>query len=535
MNLKDLIAPERYNLTSEIDQYDSDKTALLWENDSGEKESISYHDLIERSKQFAHALSKLGIGKGDKIMVVVPRIIDAYVIYLGALRSGVAVIPGSEMLRSADISYRINQGEAKAIIAYFEYSGQIDQIQEEMPTLKYKISAGGQTKGWLSMDELICHASSDFTTVPTRRDDMAFLTYTSGTTGTPKGVVHTHAWAYAHLRIAPSRWLDVHAGDTVWATAGPGWQKWVWSPFLSVLGKGVTGFVYFGRFHPEKQLQLLQDYQINVLCCTPTEYRLMAKVDHLGDYDLSHLRAACSAGEALNRGVMDTFKQTFHIQLRDGYGQTESTLLIGTMVDTEIRPGSMGQPVINDFITVVDEDGDPVPKGVIGNIAVRRDFPALSKGYYKQPDLYKSSVVGNYFLTGDRAARDKDNYFWFHGRRDDVIISSGYTIGPVEVEDALLKHPTVKDCAVVASPHPVRGNIVKAFIILKEGFTGNRERVKELQDFVKNETAPYKYPREIEFVKDLPKTVSGKIKRSALRDLEIERAKEKGLVVNETR
>lgn len=527
MELMDLVAPQKYNLTSEIDRFDSDRIALLWESEDGEKKTVTYHELIQKGKCFANVLNKLGIKKGDKIMTIVPRIIDAYVIYMGALRAGVAVIPGSEMLRSGDISFRINQGEAKAIITFKDYTEQVDAIQEDMPSLQYKISVAGETNGWMSMDQLMSESSDSFTTVDTNKDDMAFLTYTSGTSGTPKGVVHTHAWAYAHLRIAPKRWLNIKEGDTVWATAGPGWQKWIWSPFLSVLGKGVTGLVYCGRFHPEKQLQLLQDYKVNVLCCTPTEYRLMSKVDHLGKYDLSHLHTACSAGEALNRGVIDIFKDTFDIQLKDGYGQTESTLLIGTLVGRDIRIGSMGQPILDEFITIIDEDGHPVSEGVVGNIAVRRDFPALFKTYYQQPDRYKEAVIGDYFLTGDRASRDKDNYFWFQGRRDDVIISSGYTIGPTEVEDALLKHESVKDCAVVASPDAIRGNIVKAFVVLKEGYDPDASRVPELQKFVKKQTAPYKYPRAIEFVSELPKTVSGKIMRSTLRDLEIRRASEK--------
>jgi acetyl-CoA synthetase len=526
MELKELIAPDHYNLTREIDRYDSEKIALRWENEAGEKKSVTYHELIRRGKRFANVLSRLGIHKGDRIMTIVPRIIDAYVIYLGALRAGIAVIPGSEMLRSVDISFRINQGEAKAIVAYHAYSNQVDQIKEETPSLRYKISVGGETDGWLSMDELMSEVSDQFQTVDTLKDDMAFMTYTSGTSGTPKAVVHSHAWAYAHLRIAPPRWLDIRPGDTVWATAGPGWQMWIWSPFWSVLGKGVTGISYFGRFHPEKQLQLLQDYQVNVLCCTPTEYRSMAKVKDLGKYDLSHLRSACSAGEALNSGVIDTFKKTFGIQLKDGYGQTESTLLIGALVDDPVREGSMGRAILDDVVAVVDEDGKPVPDGTVGSIAVRRDFPALFRGYYRQPDRYREAVRGGYFLTGDRAVRDSDHYFWFHGRRDDVIISSGYTIGPVEVEDALLKSKAVKDCAVVAKPHPIRGNIVKAFVVLKDGFHGSDDLIKKLQNFVKNVTAPYKYPREIEFVSTLPKTVSGKINRAELRQLELRRAHE---------
>ncbi|MCO7176187.1 acyl-CoA synthetase MbcS [Sporolactobacillus kofuensis] len=527
MELTELIAPQKYNLTNEIDRFDSDRVALFWENENGDKRSFTYHELIEKGKRFANVLNNLGIKKGDVVMTIVPRIVDAYVIYLGALRAGIAVIPGSEMLRPGDISYRINQGKAKAIITFHDYTEQVDHIEENMPSLQHKISVAGETDGWLSMDQIMSEASNSYTTVDTDKDDMAFLTYTSGTSGAPKGVVHTHAWAYAHLRIAPQRWLDIQEGDIFWATAAPGWQKWIWSPFLSVLGKGVTGLAYDGRFRPEKQLQLLQDYKVNVLCCTPTEYRLMSKVDHLEKFDLSNLRNACSAGEALNRGVIDIFKQTFDIQLKDGYGQTESTLLVGTLVGHAIRIGSMGQPILDEFITIIDEDGNEVPDGVVGNIAVRRDFPALFKTYYEQPDRYQAAVIGNYFLTGDRASHDQDNYFWFQGRRDDVIISSGYTIGPAEVEDALLKHESVKDCAVVASPDPIRGNIVKAFVILKDGYAPDESRIPELQKFVKNQTAPYKYPRAIEFVSDLPKTVSGKIMRAKLRELEKRRASER--------
>lgn len=526
MELKDLIAPKNYNLTNEIERFDSDKIAVRWEDHLGNKKTITYHQLIQKANRFANGLTRLGLTKGDKVIVLVPRLIEAYVIYLGALKAGLVLIPGSEMLRSKDISFRINHGGAKAAISYFDYCPQIDNIEEETPTLQFKLSVAGDVDGWLAMEKLMEESDTTFDTVETASNDMAFLTYTSGTTGNPKGVVHTHGWAYAHLRIAPNRWLNIHEDDTVWATAGPGWQKWVWSPFLSVLGKGATGLCFFGRFHPEKQLQLLQDYHVNVLCCTPTEYRLMIKADHLENYDLSRLHTAVSAGEALNREVIDTFKKAFNILVRDGYGQTESTLLIGTINGVDIRPGSMGKPILDEFITIIDEEGHPVPAGVVGNIAVRRDFPALFKTYYKEPKRYDKAVRGDYFLTGDRASKDEDNYFWFHGRRDDIIISSGYTIGPFEVEDALMKHKAVKECAVVASPDPIRGNIVKAYVVLRDGRHGDQALVKELQTFVKSLTAPYKYPRAIEFVDALPKTDSGKIRRVDLRNRELESAKD---------
>jgi len=333
--------------------------------------------------------------------------------------------------------------------------------------------------------------------------------------------MHTHGWGYAHLRTAAANWLNIKEEDTVWATAAPGWQKWVWSPLLAVLGSGATGFIYNGRFHADTYLQLLQDYEINVLCCTPTEYRLMAKVRDMSCYQLPKLHSAVSAGEPLNREVIDTFRREFDITVRDGYGQTESTLLLGFLEGMEVKPGSMGKPTPGNEVVLIDQDCKIVPVGTVGDIAIPLDTPALFKGYYKEPDRSKQAQRGNYFITGDQAKLDEDGYFWFEGRSDDIIVSSGYTIGPFEVEDALVKHAAVKECAVVASPDEIRGNIVKAFIVLQDDV--NMEDailIKQLQDHVKQTTAPYKYPRKIEFVNILPKTSSGKIRRIELREQE---------------
>src|SRR3954449_6243778 len=336
---------------------------------------------------------------------------------------------------------------------------------------------------------------------------MAFLSYTSGTTGNPKGVVHTHGWAYAHLKTAAPKWLCIEEGDTVWATAGPGWQKWIWSPFLSVLGSGGTGLIYNGKFDPKKYLSLLQKYDVNVLCCTPTEYRLMAKVDNLADYHLPNLHSAVSAGEPLNREVIDTFRKHFNIDVRDGYGQTENTLLVGVTKGMELKPGSMGKPTPGNRVEIINEEGRICAVGEVGDIAVHVETPALFKNYYKDPERTAMQFRGDYYITGDKAKKDVDGYFWFEGRRDDIIISSGYTIGPFEVEDALVKHPFVKECAVVASPDEIRGFIVKAFVVLKEDVDANNpELTKTLQEHVKTLTAPYKYPRKIEYLADLPKT-----------------------------
>lgn len=523
MERKDLIAPETYNLTSEMEAFAGSGTrmALQWQNDQGDTEDITYQSLFHRANQFAQAMYHQGLAKGDRILIMMPRLIDAYIAYIGSLKAGLVVIPASEMLRSKDLSYRIKHGEAKAVVSYYPYIDQFEQITETTPSLSSKIIVGGHAEGWQSLSELMADESEAFSAAETHRDDMAFLAYTSGTTGHPKGVVHSHGWAYAHLRTSAKSWLAIEEGNVVWATAGPGWAKWVWSPFVATLGSGATGLIYQGKFEPNTYLSLLENYRVNVLCCTPTEYRFMAKVDDLARYQLSDLQSAVSAGEPLNREVIDTFKDYFDINVRDGYGQTENTLIVGNLQDMPIKPGSMGKPTPGNTVDVISDEGQPVEAGEVGDIAVHKDTPALFKTYYKDDERMKQAFRGDYYLTGDKAKKDDDGYFWFEGRSDDIIISAGYTIGPFEVEDALVKHPAVKECAVVASPDPDRGDIVKAFVILRHSDEVDETLLKkELQQHVKDLTAPYKYPRNIEFIDELPKTTSGKIRRIELRDRE---------------
>ncbi|PKR77098.1 acyl--CoA ligase [Halalkalibacillus sediminis] len=521
MKREELIAPENYNIVSEFEKYatEGNRPAIIWQNESGDQKEIGYYDLIKRANQIANAFKRNGLEQGDKVLIMIPRLIEAYEVYVAALKAGIVVIPSSEMLRAKDIEYRIHHGEVKAIVSYHPFTDEFEKVDRVKDLVKFSI--GEKTDGWLFLDELMGEQPESFDMAETNRDDMAFLSYTSGTTGNPKGVVHTHGWGYAHLKTASENWLGINEGDRVWATAGPGWAKWLWSPFLSVLGSGGTGFVYNGKFDPNKYLQLLQEQQINVLCCTPTEYRLMSKVDGLDKYSLTHLHSAVSAGEPLNREVIDTFEKYFDVTVRDGYGQTENTLLVGITKDMEVRPGSMGMPTPGNSVEIINEDGHPVEEGEVGDIAVHRTTPALFKEYYKDPEKTSASYRGDYYLTGDQASKDSAGYFWFEGRSDDIIISSGYTIGPFEVEDALVKHPDVQECAVVASPDEVRGAVVKAFVVLKDGVDPNKEGFeKELQDHVKKLTAPYKYPRKIEFIDELPKTTSGKIRRIELRKKE---------------
>lgn len=523
MKREDLIAPDTYNIVDEIEKHASDveRIALLYHDETDQSKQITYAKLIENVNKTANVLLEKGLKKGDKLLIMVPRLIESYEVYLAALKVGIIIVPSSEMLRTEDLQYRITHGEVDGIISYAAYVDAYKGINQYDELTKFTL--GDAVTGWHFIDELKHVASSELTAEPTSKDDVAFLPYTSGTTGNPKGVVHTHGWGYAHLRTVATNWLDIKATDIVWATASPGWQKWVWSPLLSVLGSGATGFVYNGRFNPEGYLQFIQNEKINVLCCTPTEYRMIAITDNLTTYDLSSLRSAVSAGEPLNREVIDVFQKNFNISVRDGYGQTESTLLLGIMKDMEIKPGSMGKPTPGNDVVIIDNEGVPVKVNEVGDIAVALNCPALFKGYFKDEAKTAQTVRGNYYVTGDRASYDEDGYFWFQGRDDDIIISSGYTIGPFEVEDVLIKHPAVKECAVVGSPHELRGQIVKAFVVLRDGFEASAALVKELQQFSKKHTAPYKYPREIEFLPELPKTISGKTRRVQLRELEIKR------------
>lgn len=500
-----------------------DRLAVLCVEQNGTEERLDYQGLRQRTNRLASGLSRLGLHKGHRVLVLLPRGVDAYVVYLALLKLGATVMPGSEMLRSGDVRYRVEHAQATAVIVHHTLISVVDSIRSELPTLSHYFVVGGDAQDWVNIHSVYELGSSTDFYNQTQDDDIAFLSYTSGTTGGPKGVIHSYAWPREHLAVAGTYWFDAQPGEIAWATAGPGWAKWVWSPFVSILGNGAAAFVYKGRFAPEVYLELLEKYKISLLCSTPTEYRLMAKVDNLNRFKLT-LRSAVSAGEPLNREVIDTFRREFGVTVRDGYGQTENSLLVGTLQDMEVKPGSMGKPFPGMRVAIVDDEGQELPVGEVGHIAVHSTFPALFKGYLNDAERTARAFRGEWYITGDKGRMDEDGYFWFEGRSDDIIISAGYTIGPFEVEDALVKHPKVAECAVVASPDPERGHIVKAFVILRNpADASDPNLVSELQEHVKNVTAPYKYPRAIEFVESLPKTTSGKIRRIELRDRENEK------------
>jgi acetyl-CoA synthetase len=378
----------------------------------------------------------------------------------------------------------------------------------------------GDRKGWINYEEMNNYSRNIDVDITAK--DIMTINYTSGTTGNPKGVMHDHRWMYYFNQTNAKYWWNAQPDDLLWATTSPGWAKWFWSPLGVGMTVGASQLIYDGRFDAPKFLSLMEKYGVNRLCATPTEYRLWAQLD-LEKYDLSKMKKFLSAGEPLNKEVIQRFKEAFGLVIHDGYGQTESTGLVCNYDGIKVKYGSMGKPMPGSRTSIIDKNGREISPGEIGEIAVPRNHPGLLVGYWGMPNKMEENVIGKWFLTGDLARKDGDGYFWFEGRSDDVIKSSGYRIGPFEVEDALVKHPSVVESAVVASPHPIRGNIVKAFVVLSNKYKPSNELVKELQEFVKKETAPYKYPREIEFVDELPKTESGKIKRKELRKREIEK------------
>lgn len=513
--------PEEFNFAWDIvDTYAEDRSrlALVWESESGELARYAFWDLAEQSRRFANALLGLGVGRGDPVMIMLPRLPQWQVAFLGALRIGALVIPCTAQLRAKDIVYRANHSEAKAIVTTANNRDLVDGIGGECPTLRTRISVGGSRRGWTGFEEAVASASRTLDRVRTSSSEPAICFYTSGTTKEPKAVLHTHAYTLAH-RLTGEAWLDVRRTGLHWTTSDTGWAKAAWGLFFGPWNLGVPVFMYGGRFEPQKELELLEKHQIATFCAPPTEYRLLVKED-LARYDLTRLRHCTGAGEPLNPEVIDQWKGAYGLTIHDGYGQTETILLVGNLQGLPVRPGSMGKPSPGHDVRVVDESGQEVRVGEVGEVALRGRTPSLFLEYWKNPTESAACWRGDYYLTGDRAYRDEQGYFWFVGRADDVIISAGYRIGPFEVESALLTHPAVLESAVVASPDPIRGSIVKAFIKLKPGQAASAKLMKQIQDHVKQITAPYKYPREVEFVDELPKTVSGKIRRVELRERE---------------
>jgi acetyl-CoA synthetase/medium-chain acyl-CoA synthetase len=452
---------------------------------------------------------------------MLPRIPEWQIVTVGALKAGVLVIPSSTILRPKDIAYRGQHSRAVAVVTTAAQAPAVDAVRGEIPRLRHFLcwneEAGPAPDGWTDLRRALeGMPEDDAAGHPTRASDPALVYYTSGTTGPPKAVLHDHG--YTHTQRYTTRfWHGVREGDRLWTTSDTGWAKAAYGVIFGPWSHGVEVVLYHGRFDPQGELALLSDVNPHVFCAPPTEFRMLVKED-LSGLSVPNLRECVSAGEPLNPNVIRAWHDATGLMIRDGYGQTETILLIGNFLGMPVRPGSMGLPTPGHRVEVIGADGAPLGPGEVGDIALHGHPPSLFREYWQDEAATQDCRRGDWYLTGDRAYRDEDGYFWFVGRNDDVIISAGYRIGPFEVESALVEHPAVVEAAAVAVPDPERGAVVKAFIVLNEGVSGDAALVAALQEHVKRVTAPYKYPRLIEFLDALPKTVSGKIRRLELRE-----------------
>jgi len=517
--------PTDYNIVSVVEEHarrSPDKIAVLWEDGDGNERRVTYRELVEGTRRFGSALIGLGVRKRDPVIHILPRLPEAHMAQLGTFVAGGVAVPSSEMLKPKEIVYRAQVSGAKVIVADVSTAETVEAARGDSPLETFILIGTDEPRdGWLLFSELVADADPTVAKVPLGADDPMTINFTSGTTGSPKPVVHKHRWMYCHNRITARYWYGAGEDDIIWATTAPGWAKWYWSPIGVSLTSGATQVMYNGRFDGPRYLELLAKYKVTKLCCTPTEYRLFAQIPNLSNEGIV-LEDALSAGEPLNVEPIEAFKRAFGVTIRDGYGQTESVCLVCNLPGMQVKPGAMGMPTPGPGVVLIDDEGNPVAKGEVGEIALRPDSPAIFDGYWNAPELDAEAFSGGWYRTKDLARMDEDGYLFFEGRADDVILTSGYRIGPFEVEDALVSHPAVVEAAAVAAPHRDRGEIVKAFILLADGYAPSDELTKELQDHVKNVTAPYKYPRAIDYVSELPKTTSGKIKRAELKAREWE-------------
>jgi len=497
----------------------SEATALWWADETGRLEQkISFAQLRQSFVRASSFFHQSGIRRGDRVLVILPRIPQWWVALLGLIRIGAVPIPGTPLLTEKDIRYRVETAGVSALITDTDNAGKTEGL-----SLQHRILIGEERAGWTNFEAGLRDADDAFEAEPVRSDEPGILYFTSGTTGPPKMVLHTQASYGLGHRITGELWLDLKPDDVHWCLTDTGWAKAAWSCLFGPWQMGACVFVADarGKFDPAAALRTLARYPITTWCAPPTALRLIVRED-LGTYRFPALRHCVSAGEPLNPEVIETWKAGTGLIIYEGYGQTESVCLIANVRSSgeEVRLGSMGKPTPGFTIALLDDNLHELPAGREGEVAVRvrPKWPlGLFREYWRNPSENAARFRGDWYLTGDRATRDADGYYWFVSRADDVIKSSSYRIGPFEVESALIEHPAVLEAAVVGKPDPVRGQIVKAFVVLRSGHDPNPELQGELQEHCKRVTAPYKYPREIEFVSELPKTISGKIRRVELR------------------
>lgn len=516
--------PEHFNFGFDVVDHRAETTpdhlAIHWVCGE-EKRWVTFSEMADRSSRLAGALSELGLARGDRVMVILPRIVPWWETLVGLFKAGLVAMPGTTLLTPKDIAYRIDLAQASAVITDAEGAEKVDAIAKAAPHLRHRVLVSNQRReGWHDFNALIVK-SKPIGRLQTRADEPALIYFTSGTTGMPKMVLHTHASYGLGHRVTGRFWLDLRPDDLHWNVSDTGWAKAAWSSLFGPWNCGASLFVQHGtgKFQPADVLTCLAQYPITTLCAAPTIYRWLVQLD-LQSFQPLALRHCVAAGEPLNPEVIAIWKKATGLTIRDGYGQTETVLLCGNFPGVDVRPGSMGLPSPGFDLAVVNDAGHRAAVGEEGDLAVRIEPVrplGLFREYWRDSDATAHSFRQGWYRTGDCGRIDADGYFWFVGRADDVINSAAYRIGPFEVESALVEHPAVVEAAVVGKPDPVRGEIVLAFVVLAKGYAAGEALKLELQEHVKRTTAPYKYPREIEFVDDLPKTVSGKIRRIELR------------------
>lgn len=508
------------------------KVALYWEGETGEKMKFTFAELAELSNQFANVLKKMGIEGEERVFFFLPRVPELYYGFLGAIKTGAIAGTLFSAFGPQALFDRLDSSDAKVLITNKNLLSRVEKVRKKLPNLKkiLLVDANKSDEGFLSLPALMKKASKKFRIAQTRPTDSAFMLYTSGTTGKPKGVVHQHYAVLAEHQSA--KWvLDLGEDDVYWCTADPGWVTGIAYEILGSWSNGASTLVYEGRFSPEKWYQLIQDYKVNVWYTAPTAIRMLsaAPAKLLEKYDFSSLRHLASVGEPLNPEAVYWGQKVFGLPFHDNYWQTETGgIVIANYPSLAIKPGSMGKPLPGILATIVDNKGNKLPPGKEGDLALAPGWPSMMAKIWRRPKKYDSYFLNNWYITGDRAIKDRDGYFWFIGRADDVIKTAGERVGPFEVESALVEHPAVIEAGVIGKPDPVRGEIIKAFVALAPGEKGSKELVEKLQKHVKTHLAGHAYPREIEFVEKLPKTRSGKIVRRLLR------AQELGLPLGDT-
>lgn len=524
--------PKRYNFAfdflAKTATEDPERLAMVHIADNGSRTEYSIQFFESASNRLANALQEQGVRKGDRVMLILHRRVEFWVSMLALHKLGAVAVPSPALLTAKDIAYRVNFARIRAAIVDHGVVSAVCQAQPDCPGLGILLQVGQADlpAGWLDYQTLCDAASADFARPDNQAggSDSLLIFFSSGTTGPPKMVEHTHTYPLGHF-ITGAYWHDLRPGDLHLTLADTGWGKAVWGKFYGQWMAGAVVFVYDfrGKFDPAKLLQVLAEQKVTTFCAPPTVYRFLVR-QNLAEYDLSALRHCTTAGEPLNESVFHAWQEATGLPIYEGYGQTETTLQVATFPFMTPKPGSIGKPCPGWDVVLLNDENQQCAPGEEGEICIGLNGGGplgLFTGYLDEPEKTALARQGGFYHTGDKAWMDEDGYYWFLGRVDDLIKSSGYRIGPFEVESVLITHPAVVEAAVTGVPDPDRGQVVKATVVLGEGYAASAELTKELQDHVKKNTAPYKYPRIIDYVPELPKTISGKIKRAEIRDKDL--------------